>query len=112
MLAHIVAFIALYAILNSLAGFIWDFNLKTFPSPFGAQPLLGSGLISTRDAGMIATTVLLLGLLYAFFRGTRVGLAMRAAAANPDSARLVGIRVGWMMALGWAWRPRSAPSPA
>ena len=26
---------------------------------------------------------------------------MRAAAANPESARLVGIRVGWMTALGW-----------
>src|SRR5256885_5440700 len=31
----------------------------------------------------------------------RLGLAMRAAAANPESARLVGIRVGWMIALGW-----------
>ena len=40
-------------------------------------------------------------LLYAFFRYTRVGLAMRATAANPESARLVGIRVGWMIALGW-----------
>ncbi len=37
-----------------------------------------------------------------FFRRTRLGLAMRAAAANPGSAaRLVGIRVGWMTALGW-----------
>ena len=100
-LSHIVVFIALFAIFNSLAGFIWDFNLKTFPSPFGARPLFGSDLISTRDAGMIAVTVLLLFLLYAFFRYTRVGLAMRAAAENPDSARLVGIRVGWMLALGW-----------
>ena len=43
----------------------------------------------------------MLALLYLFFRGTRLGLAMRAAAANPESARLVGIRVGWMTALGW-----------
>ena len=100
-LSHIVAFIALFAILNSLAGFIWDHNLKTFPSPFGTRPLLGSGLISTREAGMIGVTGLLLAGLYAFFRWTRVGLAMRAAATEPDSARLVGIRVGWMLALGW-----------
>ncbi len=100
-LSHVVAFIALFAILNSAAGFIWDFNVKSFPSPFGSRPLLGSGLISTHDAGMIAVTVLLLVLLYGFFRYTRIGLAMRAAAAHPDSARLVGIRVGWMMALGW-----------
>jgi branched-chain amino acid transport system permease protein len=45
--------------------------------------------------------LLLLMLLYGFFRHTRIGLAMRAVAANPDSARLAGIRVGWMIALGW-----------
>jgi branched-chain amino acid transport system permease protein len=43
----------------------------------------------------------MLVLLYLFFRHTRIGLAMRAAAANPESARLAGIRVGWMTALGW-----------
>jgi len=40
-------------------------------------------------------------LLYAFFRFTPLGLAMRAAAQNPTSSRLAGIRVGWMLALGW-----------
>ena len=42
-----------------------------------------------------------LGLLYSFLRFTPIGLAMRAAAQNPDSARLVGIRVSWMLGLGW-----------
>jgi branched-chain amino acid transport system permease protein len=50
---------------------------------------------------MIGVTLLMLCLLYLFFRGSRLGLAMRAAATNPESARLVGIRVGWMIALGW-----------
>jgi branched-chain amino acid transport system permease protein len=99
-LSQLVAFIALFSILNSLAGFIWDFNIKNFPTPFGNQPLLGT-LIGTHQAGMIGVTLAMLGLLYLFFRGTRLGLAMRAAAANPQSARLVGIRVGWMTALGW-----------
>jgi branched-chain amino acid transport system permease protein len=100
-LTHIVMFIAMFAILNSLAGFIWDYTVKTFPTPFGSRPLLGNGLISSHDAGMIGVTVMLLVLLYVFFRHTRIGLAMRAAAANPESARLSGIRVGWMVALGW-----------
>jgi branched-chain amino acid transport system permease protein len=100
-LSHLVVFIALFGILNSLAGFIWDFNVKNFPTPFGSRPLLGSGLISSHDAGMIGVTILLLVFLYVFFRHTRIGLAMRAAAANPQSARLAGIRVGWMIALGW-----------
>ncbi len=99
-LTHIVVFIALFAILNSGAGFIWDYQIKTFPTPFGSAPLLGD-LISSHDAGMMAVTLLLLLLLFVFFRYTRVGLAMRATAANPESARLVGIKVGWMIALGW-----------
>ena len=40
-------------------------------------------------------------LVFLFFRYTSLGLAMRAAAYNPRSARLVGVRVGWMLALGW-----------
>ncbi|MDI1346963.1 MAG: branched-chain amino acid ABC transporter permease [Pseudolabrys sp.] len=101
LLSHIVVFIALFAIINSVAGFIWDFTIKSFPSPFGTQSLFGSGLISMHDTGMIVVTLILLVLLFAFFRYTRIGLAMRATAENPESARLVGIRVGWMVALGW-----------
>jgi branched-chain amino acid transport system permease protein len=100
-LSHVVVFIALFAILNSGAGFIWDYTIKSFPTPFGTAPFLGSSLISSHDAGMVAVTLILLALLYGFFRYTRVGLAMRATAASPESARLVGIRVGWMIALGW-----------
>jgi branched-chain amino acid transport system permease protein len=100
-LSSLVAFIALFSVLNSGAGYIWDFTIKTFPSPFGNKPLFPGALIDTHEAGMIGVTLALLGLLYLFFRGTRLGLAMRAAAANPESARLVGIRVGWMTALGW-----------
>jgi branched-chain amino acid transport system permease protein len=100
-LSHVVVFIALFAIFNSLAGFIWDFSIKPFPTPFGTAPLFGSGLVSAHQAGMIAVTLLVLAFLYGFFRYTAVGLQMRAAAGNPASARLVGIRVGWMVALGW-----------
>jgi branched-chain amino acid transport system permease protein len=100
-LSHVVVFIALFVIVNSLAGFIWEFTIKAFPSPFGTRSVLGNGLLSAHDAGMIGIVIIVLLLLYGFFRYTRVGLAMRAAAANPDSSRLVGIRVDWMLALGW-----------
>jgi branched-chain amino acid transport system permease protein len=100
-LSQVVAFIALFSILNSSAGQIWNFTIKSFPTPFGNQAFLGLTLIDTHQAGMIGVTLVMLALLYLFFRGTRLGLAMRAAAANPESARLVGIRVGWMTALGW-----------
>jgi len=100
-LSHIVVFIALFAIINSAAGYIWDFTIKPFPSPFGTGSVLGSNLLSAHQAGMIGVTLAMLVLLWAFFRFTRIGLAMRAAALNPDSARLVGIRVSFMTALGW-----------
>src|SRR5690242_5598599 len=100
-LSHVVVFIGLLSILNSGAGFIWDYQIKTFPSPFGSGALFGQNLISRHDAGMIAVTLMMLAALYLFFRHTRIGLAMRAAAAAPESARLAGIRVGWMVALGW-----------
>lgn len=100
-LAQVAGFIALFAILNSVAGLTWDFTIKQFPSPFGSSGFLGSQLISTHQAGMIGVTLLLLTLLFFFFRFTRIGLAMRAAASLPESARLVGINTSWMIALGW-----------
>jgi branched-chain amino acid transport system permease protein len=100
-LSHIAVFIGLLVILNSTAGFIWDFTVKTFPSPFGTAPVFGSRLVSAHEAGMMMITGVLLLVMFAFFRYTRLGLAMKAAAENPVSARLVGIRVGRMQALGW-----------
>ena len=100
-LTNVAGFIALYAIVNSVAGLIWDFTIKQYPTPFGSAPFLGSQLISTHQAGMIGVTLGLLALLYLFFQYTRVGLAMRAAATLPESARLVGINTSWMIALGW-----------
>jgi branched-chain amino acid transport system permease protein len=99
-LAVVVVFIALLVILNSVTGWIFSYTIKPFPSPFPAEPVFGK-YMSAHEAGAIGVTLVVLLLLYAFFRFTPLGLAMRAAAQNPDSARLVGIRVGWMLALGW-----------
>lgn len=99
-LSHVVVFIALFSIFNSLAGFFWEFTIKVFPSPFPEWLHIGT-FIGAHQTGMVLVTLVLLGLLYMFFRFTSVGLAMRAAAQNPESARLVGVRVGWMVALGW-----------
>jgi branched-chain amino acid transport system permease protein len=59
--------------------------------------------MTTRDVGVIAVTLVMLVALFCFFRFTATGLAMRAAAQNPDSARLCGVRVGRMLALGWGF---------
>ena len=99
-LAVVVVFIALLVILNSITGWIFTYTIKPFPSPFPPEPIFGK-YITSHDGGAIGVTLVVLLLLYLFFRFTPLGLAMRAAAQNPDSARLVGIRVGWMLALGW-----------
>ena len=100
-LPMVVVFIGLLVILNSVAGWAFSYTVRPFPSPFPAQPLFGQHYISSHDLGAIGVTLAMLLLVYAFFRFTPLGLAMRAAAQNPESARLAGIRVGWMRALGW-----------
>jgi branched-chain amino acid transport system permease protein len=99
-LAAVVVTIALLLIFNSVAGWIYSYTVQDFPSPFPDRPLFHA-LITTRDLGVIAVTLIMLLLLFLFFRFTSTGLAMRAAAQNPASARLCGIRVGLMLAIGW-----------
>ena len=100
-LVVVAVFIGLLVILNSLAGWIYTYTIKSFPSPFPAEPLFGIRYMSAHQLGAIGVTLAVLAVLYVFFRFTPAGLAMRAAAQNPVSSRLVGIRVGWMLALGW-----------
>jgi len=100
-LSVVIVFIGLLVILNSMAGWIYSYVIKSFPSPFPKDPLFGNKYIGMHETGAIGVTLVVLVLLFAFFRFTTLGLAMRAAAQNPESSRLVGIRVGWMLALGW-----------
>ncbi len=99
-LASVGVFIGLLLIFNSVAGWIFSYTLKQFPSPFDGPPLLG-GLLSRHELGSFLVTLAVLLLVWAFFRFTSLGLAMRATAFNPVSSRLVGIRVDRMLALGW-----------
>jgi len=108
-LTIVIVCIGLLVILNSVAGWIYSYIQKPFPSPFPDRPIaLSSALVGghdivfgAHDLGAIGVTLVVLAFLYVFFRYTTLGLAMRAAAQNPASSRLVGIRVGWMLALGW-----------
>jgi branched-chain amino acid transport system permease protein len=100
-LSIIVVFIGLLAIFNSMAGAIWSYLIKEYPSPFPKTSFGIAGVIGPHQLGVVVVTLIVLGLLFAFFRYTPLGLAMRAAAQNPQMARLVGVRVDWMLALGW-----------
>lgn len=103
-LSQVIVFIGLLVFFNSMAGWIFDYLIKPFPSPFPETPLkVGNIVFGMHNLGAIAVTLIVLTLLFLFFRFTSLGLAMRAAAQNPVSSRLVGIRVSWMLALGWGF---------
>ena len=100
-LTVVVVFVGLLFILNSIAGLIYGYDIKSFPSPFPPDAWYAGRFMSAHEVGMISVTLVMLALVFAFFRFTSLGLAMRAVAQNPSSSQLVGIRVGWMLALGW-----------
>jgi branched-chain amino acid transport system permease protein len=81
---------------------IWSGEVRAVESPFRAGTFtIGDVAIAYQDIGTICVSLGVVLLLWLFFRFTKVGLAMRAAAVNPAEARLVGVRVTWMLALGW-----------
>jgi len=100
-LSVVVVFIGLMVIFHSLAGWLFGFTIKQFPSPFPSNAWYGSTFMSPHEVGAIAVTLAVMAALFLFFRFTPLGLAMRAAAQNPVSSRLVGVNVGRMLMLGW-----------
>lgn len=99
-LSMVGVFVGLLLVINACSGWFFGYTIKHFPSPFGNTPIMG-GLMSAHELGATAVTLIVLLAVYLFFRHTKLGLAMRAAALNPVSARLVGINVGGMLMLGW-----------
>ena len=99
-LSSVGVFIGLLLIVNSLSGWFFGYTIKSFPSPFPNHEMF-DGYVSGHELGLTIVTLIVLIAVYLFFRHTKLGLGMRAAAFNPASSRLVGVRVGWMLALGW-----------
>ncbi len=97
----VIVFIGLFAIINSLSGWIWGFNIRVFPSPFTAGQWYSGGYLSQHQLGMALLILVELLAVFCFFQFTTLGLCMRAAAENPVSSRLCGVRVGRMLAIGW-----------
>ncbi|WP_321819873.1 MULTISPECIES: branched-chain amino acid ABC transporter permease [unclassified Burkholderia] len=100
-LSVVVVFIGLMVIFHSMAGWLFGSQIKAFPSPFPKDAWFGSALMSAHQVGTIFVALCIVAALFTFFRFTTLGLAMRAAAQNPGSSRLLGIRVGRMLMLGW-----------
>ena len=101
-LTGVIVTLGLLVFFNGFAFWVWGGDVKNYPSGFSTRTIdIGGVAISIQDLGVIAVTLAAVGVLYAFFQLTKLGLALRASALNPSASRLVGIRVGWMLALGW-----------
>ena len=101
-LTIVIVTLGLALLLNGLMSLIWGGANRQFHGPFSTRTIdVGGVPISVQDIGIVVVSFVLVAILGLFFRYTKLGLALRAAALNPDSSRLAGVRVGWMLALGW-----------
>jgi branched-chain amino acid transport system permease protein len=98
----VIVTIGLLVAINGFVIWKWGGEPKQLDSAFGTDTYdIGGVIVSAQDAGTIAVALAIVVVLWALFQYTKIGLALRAAAVNPEEARLVGVRVSWMLALGW-----------
>ena len=100
-LTVVIVFVGLLVTLNSFAGWWFTYTVKSFPSPFPDVPSFASRYITLHELGVIGVSLAMVASVFLLLRFTSIGLAMRAAAQNPVSSRLSGIRVSRMLMLGW-----------
>jgi branched-chain amino acid transport system permease protein len=111
-LTVVIASIGLLILIEGAVGWIWKPNVRFMPSPFPLRIYHVRGVaFSLQDLGTIGVSIAAVTVLWLFFRFTKLGLAMRAAAVRPAAARLVGIRVSWLLSLGWGLAAVLARSP-
>ncbi|NAZ82195.1 branched-chain amino acid ABC transporter permease [Kineococcus sp. R8] len=98
----VVATIGLLVLVSGIAGAIWSYDPRPFPSLFPNATLgLGGVFVSVRSIGTTVVIVAVMVLLQLLFRFTKLGLAMRAVADNPSSAALSGLPVSRLLMIGW-----------
>jgi branched-chain amino acid transport system permease protein len=101
-LTLLIITLGLLTIIENGAGAYWGFLPERPFSPFPTRPIrLGDTVLSWTNIGIVLVLIALLALVFVLFKYTKLGLGLRGAAGNPGSARLVGINVGMMLAVGW-----------
>src|ERR1700712_759429 len=98
----VVATIGLLTLITGICAWIWSYNNQLFPSLFPVDTITVFGaVLSFRSIGTILVIVALMLVLQALFVWTKLGLALRAVAINPQSAAFSGLPVGRMLMVGW-----------
>ena len=100
--AVVMLTIGLGAMFRSFASITWGSEIYTLPTPFSGVTILAGMALSHQYLSIIAGTLILCGLLYAFFTYTRIGIAMQATSQNQLAAYYMGIPVKLIFSLVWA----------
>jgi branched-chain amino acid transport system permease protein len=101
-IAAVIVTVGLFILTDGVVNWIWGGGIRSIPSPFGTKPYdVGGVSIARFYPGMFVVVLVSVLLVWALFRFTKLGLGMRAAALRPAESALVGVRVDWMLAIGW-----------
>jgi branched-chain amino acid transport system permease protein len=98
----VVVTIGLLTLVTGIAGWLWTYNNQQFPSLFPLDTVSFLGIsISIRSIGTTVVIIVVMVALQGLFVGTKLGLALRAVAINPQSAAFSGIPVERLLMVGW-----------
>jgi branched-chain amino acid transport system permease protein len=98
----VVVTIGLLTLITGISGWLWTYNNQQFPSLFSLDTVSFLGVsISVRSIGTTLVIVVAMILMQGLFVGTKLGLALRAVAINPQSAAFSGLPVGRLLMVGW-----------
>jgi branched-chain amino acid transport system permease protein len=101
----VIVTLGIFIALVALAAIIFGNDLAAFPAAFSLAGLeVGGSTIALRpnDLFTIGAVLVAMAVLLGLFRFTSLGLRMRASAFNQEVAKLLGVKVGQMLTLGWA----------
>jgi branched-chain amino acid transport system permease protein len=101
----VIVTIGVLVVIEGLAGLIYGGSFRAFPVAYGIVGYQIGSIklgITPNDVFITVAVLAVSGLLALAFRYTSAGLRMRASAFNAEVARLLGVRVGRVLTLGWA----------
>jgi len=100
----IVVMVGFLGVLEALAAAIWTSTTRNITEPFSQIYYQDHGHLVFLSAFIVFQILLAIGIMLlvaALFRFTKLGLQLRASALAPEVSRLLGIRVGRMLTIGW-----------
>jgi branched-chain amino acid transport system permease protein len=104
-LAIVIVTLSLFLILNAIAGVIWAFDPRAFPSLFPGRNESFSFLGAQTEWADLYTCLTVLAAVFLvslLLRKTKTGLAFRSVSSSLESSRLLGINIGRTLQFGWA----------